>query len=42
MELGTIRGARQPARPDPPTRQPANAPALDGDYLAYEDDQGSR
>jgi hypothetical protein len=41
MDSGTIRVLVNPPDPDPDdTISPANAPALDGDYLAYEDDQG--
>jgi hypothetical protein len=41
MHSGTIRVLVAPPAPAPTdTVSPANAPALDGDYLAYEDDQG--
>jgi len=40
-DSGTMRVVVKPPAPDPAdTVSPANAPALDGDYLAYEDDQG--
>jgi hypothetical protein len=40
-DAGTMRVVVKPPAPDPAdTVSPANAPALDGDYLAYEDDQG--
>ena len=41
MDSGTIKVLVNPPDPDPTdTISPANAPALDGDYLAYEDDAG--
>ena len=41
MDSGTIKVLVAPPAPDPmDTVSPANAPALDGNYLAYEDDQG--
>jgi hypothetical protein len=41
MDAGTIKVLVAPPAPDPTdTVSPANAPALDGNYLAYEDDQG--
>ena len=41
MDSGTIKVLVNPPDPDPTdTISPANAPALDGDYLAYEDDGG--
>ena len=41
MDSGTLKVLVVPPAPDPTdTVSPANAPALDGNYLAYEDDQG--
>ena len=41
MDSGTLKVLVAPPAPDPTdTVSPANAPALDGNYLAYEDDQG--
>jgi hypothetical protein len=41
MDSGTIKVLVAPPAPDPmDTVSPANAPALNGKYLAYEDDQG--
>ena len=41
MDSGTVRVLVNPPDPDPTdTFSPATSPALDGDYLAYEDDQG--
>jgi len=41
MDSGTIKVLVNPPDPDPSdTISPAKAPAVDGDYLAYEDNQG--
>jgi hypothetical protein len=40
MDSGTMEVVVAPAAGSPDTVSPANAPALDGDFLAYEDDQG--